>query len=514
MCVIVDCDCDGYTSAAIFINYLYDIFPEYVESNLIYIHHEGKQHGLADTIALIPEDIELVICPDSASNDYEQHKILFDRGIACVVLDHHEADKISEHAIIVNNQLCDYPNKHLSGAGIVWHFCNAFNDIFDLNGNCSLDLCALGNCGDMMDYREIEIRGLVRSGFFQISNPFFAMMVNKNKFSIDKMGGINYLSIAFYVVPFINAITRSGTIEEKDLIFKSMCIPYAYERIESGKRGHKGEMVPLYDEAVRIAGNVKNRQTKLQNESMSILEQKIKSESLLENSVLILTCEPGEVEKQIAGLCANKIQNKYQRPTLVLIKSKTKDDSEYYYRGSMRNYSMSEIEDFKGVLESTNLTEYVQGHAGAAGCSIAESNLDDITASLNKIYENYSLEPVYWVDYVLDENECDPDFILSIAQCQDYYGQNVQESKVILKDIDLSKCGIKLCGKNMDTIRMVLPNGLVVCIFKQGQEEYDEMLKLNTHMTAVCTPKVNEWAGEISGEVIVETYELDEKWVF
>lgn len=25
--VIVDCDCDGYTSAAIIINYLYDLFP-------------------------------------------------------------------------------------------------------------------------------------------------------------------------------------------------------------------------------------------------------------------------------------------------------------------------------------------------------------------------------------------------------------------------------------------------------------------------------------------------------
>ncbi len=25
--VIVDCDCDGYTSAAIMINYLYDLFP-------------------------------------------------------------------------------------------------------------------------------------------------------------------------------------------------------------------------------------------------------------------------------------------------------------------------------------------------------------------------------------------------------------------------------------------------------------------------------------------------------
>ena len=28
--VVVDCDCDGYTSSAILINYLHDLFPSYV----------------------------------------------------------------------------------------------------------------------------------------------------------------------------------------------------------------------------------------------------------------------------------------------------------------------------------------------------------------------------------------------------------------------------------------------------------------------------------------------------
>ena len=30
MAIIVDCDCDGYTSSAILINYLHDLFPGYV----------------------------------------------------------------------------------------------------------------------------------------------------------------------------------------------------------------------------------------------------------------------------------------------------------------------------------------------------------------------------------------------------------------------------------------------------------------------------------------------------
>ena len=44
MLVVVDCDCDGYTSSAILINYLNDLFPSYVNSHLKYFMHEGKAH--------------------------------------------------------------------------------------------------------------------------------------------------------------------------------------------------------------------------------------------------------------------------------------------------------------------------------------------------------------------------------------------------------------------------------------------------------------------------------------
>ena len=41
--VIVDSDADGYTSAAIIINYLYDLFPTWVESKLTWFIHEGEE---------------------------------------------------------------------------------------------------------------------------------------------------------------------------------------------------------------------------------------------------------------------------------------------------------------------------------------------------------------------------------------------------------------------------------------------------------------------------------------
>ena len=61
--IVVDADCDGYTSSALLINYLYDLFPSYVKNKLHWFLHEGKQHGLSDVV--VGSNYKLVICPDS-----------------------------------------------------------------------------------------------------------------------------------------------------------------------------------------------------------------------------------------------------------------------------------------------------------------------------------------------------------------------------------------------------------------------------------------------------------------
>ena len=143
--IIVDCDCDGYTAAALLINYLYKLFPAWVNNHLNWIMHDGKQHGLSDCINQISNYYSLVICPDSSSNDYDYHHDLFKKGIGVLVLDHHLADYISKYAVIINNQLSDYPNKELSGVGVVWQFCRYIDSILNINyADDFLDLVALG----------------------------------------------------------------------------------------------------------------------------------------------------------------------------------------------------------------------------------------------------------------------------------------------------------------------------------------------------------------------------------
>lgn len=143
--VVIDSDCDGFTSSAVLLNYLHDFFPSWVQNKVTYILHEGKQHGISDHINNIQYQYKLVIIPDAGSNDAIECEELYKQGTKVVVLDHHLCDIPNPSAIVINNQLSDYPNKDFSGAGVVWQFCRYLDKLMQTNNADNyLDLVALG----------------------------------------------------------------------------------------------------------------------------------------------------------------------------------------------------------------------------------------------------------------------------------------------------------------------------------------------------------------------------------
>lgn len=373
MLVVVDPDCDGFTSSAILINYLHDLFPSFTENNLDWFLHSGKQHGLRDVE--IEGHYGLVIAPDAASNDYDIHLEFAYQNIPILVLDHHEADFESPNAIVINNQLCDYPNKFLSGAGVTWQFCRYLDSLMGTRyADKYLDLVALGNVADMMSLREFETKHLITKGFKEenLHNPFIRGMADKNAFTLG--GKVTSTGAAWYIAPFVNAMVRSGELAEKEILFQSMLNFKAFQKIPSNKRGHKpGEMEDLITQALRTATNVKNRQTKTEDETLKKLESLIKKHNLLQHKVLLFLLEPGQVDRNVAGLIANKFMAKYQRPCCILTKTTEKvevKDPSYNdirvvenisYQGSARGCDLAGITNFKDICEQTGLILYAQG---------------------------------------------------------------------------------------------------------------------------------------------------------
>ena len=192
-------------------------------------------------------------------------------------------------------------------------------------------------------------------------------MIDKNNFSLNKADYKSYngldvtpMGAAFFIDPFVNAMVRSGTQEEKEILFKSMLISEAFKEVPSTKRGHKiGDKERIVDQALRICTNVKNRQTKAQDNCVALLEKMIEEKKLLEDKVLLFLLEPGQIDKNVAGLAANKIMAKYQRPVCVL--TKVIKDGEISYQGSARGYDAGGVNNFKDICTESKAIMYAEG---------------------------------------------------------------------------------------------------------------------------------------------------------
>ena len=505
--VICDCDCDGFTAAALLINYLNDSFPSFVQNNLKWYVHEGKQHGLSDCMDYINQkDFKFIIVPDAGSNDYELHKELKDRGIDILVMDHHEAEYISEDACVINNQLSDYPNKELSGVGVTWQFCRYLDRLLGTSyADYYIDLVALGNTGDMMSLTSIETKHLINKGFLpeNIHNPYIYEMWQKNKFKLGEH--ITSIDAAFYIVPMINAVQRSGSIEEKELLFKSMLKSDAFKMIPSNKRGHKpGEEERLVDQAVRMSTNVKNRQTRTQDAGMELLEKKIEKEGLLKHKVLLFTLKDGQVDRNIAGLIANKLAAKYQRPCCVI----TETDNNY--QGSARGYETSGLTNFKDICEESGV-EWAQGHQNAFGVCIAADKLESFIDNTDRALADMSSEPVYYVDYIYTGGDVNPQDILTIGGLKELWGKDFNEAMVAIKDLKVSKDMVQVYRKSSNTLKITLPNKVNIMKFNATDEEC-EMLENQTgayvQMDVVGTCHINEFFGNVTPQIFMEEYEI------
>ena len=513
--VVIDADCDGFTSSALLINYLYKISPTWVQQHVSWFIHDEKQHGLSDVINVhFKKHFSLIITPDSSSNDYEEHKQFKENGVTILVLDHHEADMIDPNAIIINNQLSDYPNKDFSGVGVTWQFCRYLDSLLHANyADDFLDLVALGNLADMMSFRSIETKHLILKGLKEenIKNPFIAAMRDKNSFKLGEH--LTYMGVAFYIAPFVNAIVRSGDREEKELVFESMLSFKAFEYVPSTKRGHKlGEMEQKVQQAVRVVTNVKNRQTKAQDAGMERIEGMIKDLNLLNHKVLLFLMKPGEIDKNIAGLIANKIMAKYQRPCCIL--TRVEDENGVVYQGSARGCDKVGVNTFKDICAATGEIVFAAGHQGAFGLAIEESHIQSFIDKTDELLKDMADEAVYYVDFIKtpEELRTQSSLILDIADMEDLWGKDMDEPYIAIVNIKVTSDMVTIYRKTNNTLKITLPQTNISLMKFDASDEECDLLQTNNHgyveIDVVGRCNKNEWNGNISPQIFIEDYQV------
>lgn len=513
----VDSDCDGYTSAALLLNYMHDIAPATVESNWKYGLHKAKLHGI--DMDNVPEGTTLVIAPDSSSNEQDKHQILTAQGIDIVVLDHHEADNTeNETAIVVNNQLSKYyVNKSLSGVGVVYKLLQCMDDMQHKHGLCTyyLDLVALGLTGDMMDIRSSETHYYITEGFKTIENPFFVYLANENEFSIK--GNFNPHTVAWYIVPYINAVTRVGSDDDKLLVFESMLNWKAGQLIPSDKRGAKGEEELRVKQAVRHAGNIKRRQDNDKKKLLDEMYLKIEKYNLANEPLIIIQnkgVEDDDPIRGITGLVANSIMATYNKPTLILNEIIDQETGEITWSGSGRGFSTSNINNWRDYINNTGLANFAQGHAMAFGVAFSPNNLEQFKQRIREDFGSTQFEKTYEVDFIWTMNDDFDNIIIDIARYKDIWGQGAPEPIIALEHIKIDD-PIELNLLKKGTLRIDLkPHKTSIIKFGSNIDEYQELLGKTITVIGNCA--INSWNGIESPQIQVIDYffETVSSWDF
>ena len=508
--IIVDSDCDGFTSSAIIYQYTKIIAPT---TQIDYWLHNGKEHGLSDHIdKLMDEEVkyDLIILPDSSSNDVEYHNKLKEINTPCLCLDHHQVDvTISDNAIIVNNQISpNYQNKELVGAGVTFQFCRYIDKLLKINrAEDFIDLAALGQIGDMGSVLTLENRYIISRGLKSIKNFMFKSMIEKQDYSMG--GKITPISVAFYIVPLINAMIRVGTNEEKDRLFRSFID--GNELVVSHKRGAKGELEKVAIESIRECTNAKSRQTKLIENAEQQIEYKICKYGLLNNKVILVRLEDDMVfPSELNGLLAMKIAAKYKRPAMVL-----RLGPDGYDKGSMRGVNQSALTSFKDFLNESGFVESM-GHDNAAGAIIKDENLSAFHAYANEKLANIDFGENYY-DINFERNVTSPDLdrlITDISRHDDIWGQSNNVPLIHVKGLIVEPNEISIIGKNSDTVK-IEKNGITYIKFKakdmiEDLSKYSETINIEI----VGEANLNEWGGRTTPQIFIKDYEIKKENIF
>lgn len=506
--ILVDEDPDGFCSAAMMYLYIKKTDSEYPVEYIL--HKRAKAHGLSDDVD-IPTDVKLLVIPDAGTNDTEQCKYLFEKGVNILILDHHEKEEDNKYALIVNNQMSDgYSNKSLCGAGVVYRFLQALDDwLWNEYADDYLDLCALANISDVMDMRSYETRYLTDLGLLNVKNKCFQALIDAQNYSMN--GKVNIHNVQWYITPILNGMIRIGSQEEKELLFRAFIEQdefFEYKKRATKDKPSETIQESIYDRAARLCKNAKSRQDKLKEKSVTEIAEVAKRLPFDDKVVVIDTTDV--LESGLTGVVAIKIAEMFNKPCILLNKFLDKRTNKITYGGSARNIDNSPIDSLKDIVNSTKSFNFGKGHANAFGINIDLDKVDDAINEMNNILKDVEYDSTYRVDFIMDVEDVSVKLIADLGRFEDIICQGIEEPMLAIENISLTKDCFEIFGKNEDTVSFMIDEIKYIQFkCKEGNPLYDFLQNAwdeNDSVTfnIVGKPSINEYNGVRTPQIIIE----------
>ncbi len=355
-----DYDADGVTSTALLYLYL-----KSENANVItYIPDRNSEgYGLnLDAVKEISEKgVNLIITVDNGISAFEEADYISALGMDLVITDHHKASSRLPKAVAVvdpHRYDCLSEFKLWAGVGVAFKFICALSEkSTDELLELYADLVTIGTIGDIVSLTG-ENRSIVKKGLKLINNKPRPGVAALKKIAGVESKEINASSVAFSIVPRINAIGRITTSDEalKLLISETeeLAVPFAETVDSSNVTRQDIEKLISAEAEAQIKENPK----------------------MLYNRVLVFSGK--NWHGGVIGIVAARLMQKYGKPTIVI----TDDGKEA--KGSARSIEGFSLYDC--INSASHLLNHFGGHTMAAGFGLDSENLEEFKGAI----ENYA----------------------------------------------------------------------------------------------------------------------------
>jgi single-stranded-DNA-specific exonuclease len=431
-----DYDVDGVTSTALLCLYL----TELGASVMGYIpdrFDEGYGLNKDALSSLHTKGTDLVITVDCGIRSHQEVEFAKELGMDIIISDHHHPGDTIPNALSVidpKQKGDQYPEKNLAGVGIAYKLAAALDIQLENQKKLAenfLDLVALGTIADLAPLSG-ENRYLVRKGLEQLRHTQRQGLMSLMGVSGVHPSRITATDIGFALGPRLNA---AGRLEHAQ---SSLDLLMTHDIFQAGRLAQQLEMQNRERQKI-------TREIQTKAEDLALAPDP--------NAMLLFAIDP-EFNPGVVGLAASRLTEKYYRPSIVGNKGPE------FTRASCR--SITEFHITEALDECEDLLEYHGGHAAAAGFTVKNENIAELSEQLKllafKSLSMVDLAPTIIADIEIQLSDLYPDLLEYLNWLEPTGFGNPQASFVsrYLKPIRY-----RTVGKDQSHLKLVVSDGRI-----------------------------------------------------
>jgi single-stranded-DNA-specific exonuclease len=466
--IFSDSDTDGLTASVI----LYEALRSL--GLAVHARHANRitdGYGLSGAFAreLTQGAFRVVVLVDCGTNQPDEVRLLMERGIDVIIVDHHvPLERAAEpHALI--NPHCGGPGRGMCSAGLAFKVAQALTGGQEAQMTRWLDLAALGTLADCSPLVG-ENRMIVSLGLARIAGTRRPGMQK-----LCEAAGLSTAepeAVIRKLVPKVNASGRLGEVSSMWRLMLEEC---------------DGRL----DEDVAAVETAHGTTRQLHRQIMAEAQEQVNRLHFKDHHVLIV--HRAGWHQGLMGPLASQLSQRYGRPAIALAMGDEQGTGSGRSNGFMNLFAM--------LKECRDLLVRFGGHAQACGLTIQRKDLDRFREALNESARvagqgREAALNVRTVDLELSLGDLEPGWVGELAKLSPF-GQGNPKPTVMLRRVTIRSLSARTGAVSDGAVRMAVrgrvpavdPEGLYDVVASPGLAAGELVLTLGEARVSEARPE-------------------------